>query len=558
MTSITQREGVHSRIVRAWIGDPSWRACLHVRRLIHRGFWARHLVLFVALLFGFSLYALEVYEISSDVTGGIDLLSMSDTYYTDRLKGCANCTISGVITHSAVTREMPFCLMGGHSAPTCFNPSTKLDTIPLRIVDGGSWKYQANDGGNANYRIGEGYGSLEMERGSFEANAILLYGKPGANRSVLSVTNGCSLRIGTTIRVGLEEGGSAGASLLLDGGQITAYTVLELGRGPKDGTAPCNDAVNTVLVSRATLNLTAENNENRVYMGRWGANNGSDRLTDRNVIILGEDGVLHAKSIARCRDPRGHMIFRGGRFESFERGDSANSTALIENKDYGTFEIEGDGAPIRMYADYDVNFASEYCDGTSSVLLTGDGGFEKLGTGTLTLNNPWNVVKSSFSGGVIVSCGTLKLGADGMIPESNALSVGEGAVFDMNGYAAGFSAVTGAGSVTNGSQTVATLRLNYGDGASGFSMKVDGKVLLKKMGAGVLTISGSASNNACDLEVAEGVVVFEDRVSSTYGTVTVRTGSTLDISKCDFSCVKLVKEKGARVIRNRGLIFVVR
>lgn len=529
---------------------------LHVPVRMNEGFLKKVLLLLVTLQVCFSLHALEVYEITSDVMAGVDLLSMSDTYYTDRLLGRSNCSISGVVTHSDVTKDHPFLLMGKHTAPTMFNPSTKLDKIPLRIVDGGSWKYQSDAGGNANYRIGTGYGSLEIEAGAFEANAILLYGNPGATRSVLSVTNGCSLTVGTTIRVGLEDGGSAAASLLLDGGRITAYTVLELGRGPKDGTAPCNDVVNTVRVSHATLNLNAADNENRVYMSRWGANDGSDRLADRNVIILGEGGVLRAKSIARCRDPRGHLIFCGGRFESFQRGSSANSTALIENKDYGTFEIEGKGAPIRMYADYDVNLASEYCDGTSSVLLTGDGGFEKLGTGTLTLNNPWKVVKSSFSGGVVVTRGTLKLGADGMIPESNALYAEEEAVFDVNGHSVGFSEITGDGSVANSSLSDATLTLVCDDGLASFSTKVIGNILVRKTGAGVLSVKGNATSNACDLEIEEGTVVFEDRESSTYGKVTVHAGSTLDISKCNFVCGQLVREPGSRVIRKGGLLVV--
>ena len=215
--------------------------------------------------------ALEVYQVPSGTTAGIDLLGQADTYYTDRLKGRNDAFISGEVTHSHVTLENPFLLIGSHTADTLFCPATKLDVIPLKITDGGFWKYVSNDKGNANFRIRSGYGNLELEKGTFTANAILLYGEPGEARSMLSVTNGCALNISTTIRVGLEtSGGSASGMLIVDGGNVQMGTVLEMGRGPSNGTATYNDSVNTVVVANATMNLTAANAENAVYMGRFG------------------------------------------------------------------------------------------------------------------------------------------------------------------------------------------------------------------------------------------------------------------------------------------------
>ena len=102
---------------------------------------------------------------------------MSDNYYTDRLKGRNNCTISGEVTHSSVTADNPFLLMGSHSGATAFNPSTKLDTIPIRIVDGGAWKYLTDGGSLASYHSGSGYGQLDIEKGFFQAYALRLYGE---------------------------------------------------------------------------------------------------------------------------------------------------------------------------------------------------------------------------------------------------------------------------------------------------------------------------------------------------------------------------------------------
>lgn len=515
--------------------------------------------IFAASVMCMSARALEVYQIPGNVTDGIDLLGMSDNYYTDRLKGRNNCTISGEVTHSSVTAESPFLLMGSHSGATAFNPSTKLDTIPIRIVGGGSWKYQADNGGNANYQCGAGqsgssYGHLEFESGSFQANALLLYGETETTAS-LSIPGNCSATFGTTVRVGTHE---KSATLSIDGGNLTAYTMLEMSRGPKGSTASANTSVNTVIVRNGTLSLSARDTEGSVYMGQFGANDGADRTTDRDVIIIGENGVLRVKAIYHKRDPRGHIIFRGGRLELFRRGTTYVPDYAVENVDSGTLEIEGDGYPIRMDTQTNVINLVNTTFISGSILLTGNGGFEKLGVGTLTMNNRYGTVISSFSGGVAVAEGTLKVAADGIIPATNLLTVAEGATFDMNGSAVGFTGAVGAGIVTNSSESVATLTLGYGDGDNAFSTAVGGDVSIVKTGNGRLMISGNAANNACDLDIMSGTVAFGVKNSSAYRNVTVRSGATLDISKCNFVCTNLVKEPGGIIKHKPGLSIFIR
>ena len=506
-----------------------------------------------------SANALEVYQIPGNVTDGIDLVGMSDNYYTDRLKGRSNCTISGEVTHSSVTAESPFLLMGSHSGATAFNPSTKLDKIPIRIVGGGSWKYQADNGGNANYQCGAGqsgssYGHLEFESGSFQANALLLYGETETTAS-LSIPGNCSATFGTTVRVGTHE---KSATLSIDGGNLTAYTMLEMSRGPKGSTASANTSVNTVIVRNGTLSLSASDTEGSVYMGQFGANDGADRTTDRDVIILGENGVLRVKAIYHKRDPRGHIIFRGGRLELFRRGTTYVPDYAVENVDSGTLEIEGDGYPIRIDTQTNVINLVNTTLISGSILLTGNGGFEKLGVGTLTMNNRYGTVISSFSGGVAVAEGTLKVAAAGIIPATNLLTVAEGATFDMNGSAVGFTGALGAGIVTNSSESVATLTLGYGDGDYAFSASVSERIDIVKTGTGTLTVSGNAANNACDLDIASGTVAFDVKNSSTYRNVTVRSGATLDISKSNFVCANLVKEPGGTIKHKPGLSIFIR
>ena len=497
--------------------------------------------------------ALEVYRVpAGGVTDGIDLLGMSETHYTDRLQGRKDCTISGEVTHSPVTIENPF-LLTGSSNPTMFKPSTGLQNIPIRIVGGGTWRYMKEDDSTyANYQSGSGYGHLDIEKGGFEAYRLRLYGND-SERVFLFVTNGCSLNLSTTLHIGSHEGNG---TFVLDGGAFIPYTSIEMGSYTNSqSTALANTSVNTALV--ANVNLNVHSGEGCLRMSRYGATNGVDKTTDRNVLVLGESGYLSTKYIVRYNDPRGHIIFRGGRC-AFHRvsGDSLNYAFSSEGN--GTLEIEGDGYPIHISTKTNnLNFCYAW---SSNIRLTGTGGFKKSGSGRLLLNIPQmgnSHLRSSFSGGVEVAEGTLRIGRGNLIPATNLLTVAEGAKFDMYGCDIGLTGAIGAGVVTNTSATATTLTLGHGDGDYDFSTTVGGDVSIVKTGTGTLTVSGNALNNACNLTINTGTVVFSGD-SSSYGTVTIKPGATLDIRGAKFSCANLVKERGGTILPKPGFILTFR
>ena len=495
--------------------------------------------------------SLQVYQIPGNVTDGIDLLGMSETYYTDRLKGRADCTIAGEVTHSPVTVERPF-LLTGSANPTKFKPSTGLQNIPIRIVGGGTWQYMKEDDSTyANYQSGSGYGHLDIENGGFEAYRLWLYGND-SERSFLYVTNGCSLTLSTTLRIGSHEGNG---TFVLDGGSFTPYTSIEMGTYTnKNSTASANTSVNTALVANATLNV--HSGEGTIYMSRYGATSGADKTTDRNILILGENSRVSTRYVFRHNDPRGHIIFRGGCL-AFHRIAADTLNYAFSSEGNGMLVIEGDGYPIHI--DTKTNNLNFCYSWTGNIRLRGTGGFKKSGSGRLTLNNPegsGNPFRSSFSGGVEVAAGTLRIRRGDLIPATNLLTVAEGAKFDMYGCDIGLTGATGAGVVTNSSSTAATLTLGHGDGNYDFSAKVGGKVSIAKTGTGTLTVSGNALTNTCDLTINAGTVEFVGE-SDSYGTVTVKSGAVLDISKSKFSCSNLVRNPGGRIVRGLGFMLIV-
>ena len=348
---------------------------------------------------------------------------------------------------------------------------------------------------------------------------------------------------------------------MLNGGTFTAYSAVGMGQYTNStGTASANTSVNTAIVANATLNLNGTG-ESTFHMGRYGANDGADKTTDRNVLILGEGGVLYAKLISRYNDARGHIFFRGGKYSCFRDGSGTISSNVISGgggATGGTLELEGDGYPIHI--DVGTNVFNLCYDWTSPTRLTGNGGFKKSGSGKLTINYANDRLRSSFSGGVFVDEGILSvdMGRGDRIPATNLLTVAEGAAFDMNGSAVGFTGAMGAGIITNSSETAATLTLGYGDGDYAFSATVGERISIVKVGTGTLTVSGNAANNDCDLDIASGTVVFGVKNSTTYRNVTVRSGATLDISKCNFVCANLVKEPGGIIKPKPGLSIFIR
>lgn len=157
-------------------------------------------------------------------------------------------------------------------------------------------------------------------------------------------------------------------------------------------------------------------------------------------------------------------------------------------------------------------------------------------TGVLTISNPGN----SWSGGTIVSHGTLRLGASEVIP--NGVGAGSvtlsntSALFDtllnLSGFSETINGLNSAGAdpsrciVTNGSVTAATLIVGDGDANGAFGGVIKngvGTVALTKTGSGTQTLDGL---NSCTgaTTVNAGTLGGNGTVG---GTLLVNSGGTL-------------------------------
>ncbi|YBV93884.1 autotransporter domain-containing protein (plasmid) [Phyllobacteriaceae bacterium JZ32] len=152
--------------------------------------------------------------------------------------------------------------------------------------------------------------------------------------------------------------------------------------------------------------------------------------------------------------------------------------------------------------------------------ISGPGILEKRGAGTLDL-----MVVNSYTGGTIVTAGTLRAGVAGAFVDGTAYAV-NGGVLDLNNFDLTASSLSGkGGAVKLGS---AALAVNQAVN-SRFDGTIEGTGSLTKSGEGWLTLNGRNNYGGATLVSGGGLVIGDDDHSgaSLAGSVDVLSGATL-------------------------------
>ena len=163
---------------------------------------------------------------------------------------------------------------------------------------------------------------------------------------------------------------------------------------------------------------------------------------------------------------------------------------------------------------------------TTTIAETITGGFSltKTGAGVLILSNTTN----SYTGGTIISAGTLEVGAAGAIPTNNVTDNGS---LDLNAISTTIDGLSGAGTVDTvaGGTPTLTVGINGGGGTlSGVIQNSSGTLSLAKVGAGTEILSGGYTYSGTTT-VAGGTLGLSSGfgVPSTPGSLVISNGSTL-------------------------------
>jgi len=171
---------------------------------------------------------------------------------------------------------------------------------------------------------------------------------------------------------------------------------------------------------------------------------------------------------------------------------------------------------------------------TISGVISGNTGavLTKLGSSTLTLS-----AANTLAGGFDVAEGTLKMG----IASANAygsgagnLSISNGAVFDVNGFAVRNNGLNGAGTILN--SAAANGSFQFGENNTGgnfrgnFTNTGAGSLTLTKVGTGTVVLSGQMSGNmGSALTISGGQLTLSNGFANNKSSVTELriTGGTL-------------------------------
>jgi len=120
-------------------------------------------------------------------------------------------------------------------------------------------------------------------------------------------------------------------------------------------------------------------------------------------------------------------------------------------------------------------------------IISGTGGLVKQGAGTFTLSD-----SNDYMGATTITAGTLRLGANNALSNVTAVTVANGATFDLNNFNETIGTladdpINGGGSVTLGTGTLTTDGLGT---VTPFSGVISGDGGLTKIGGGTLTLNG--------------------------------------------------------------------
>lgn len=156
--------------------------------------------------------------------------------------------------------------------------------------------------------------------------------------------------------------------------------------------------------------------------------------------------------------------------------------------------------------------------------ITGGFSLTETGGGTLVLSNANN----TYTGGTIISVGTLRLGVNNAIPgNSIAGDVTVNGTLDMNGNNAAINGLNGSGTVDTSSGGTPTLTVGANGDSGTFSGTVQnssGTLSLTKTGAGTQTISGTYTCSGTTT-ISGGTLAFATASPATPGNLIINNSA---------------------------------
>ena len=477
-----------------------------------------------------------LYAVGSD-TANLNLTVINGTYYDDRLGSAAagSATLSGPLTHSASVGSVnaPFRLIGLGGTLNLTNTGLEAEAVQVEGLGTfnfmGSRTYASADAGkialtDGGYRQDQTFtvadasavtpAAFAFTAGRFSVGSNLdvgVYGYGAFSDANASATATCGrVRIGggngyagafvqTTGAVSVSgeslvgfDGGTG--TLTVAGGQFLASADLRVAANPGDTDGRSLRPNGFVAVSNAVLRC------NTFYFSSWWPTNGAATNLVAGQLTLQPDGQAEVNQVVKNDDPIGALAFNGGLL----RARTAVSGLLTVSTANGTLRAI---AASNQYTTIDTGANTVSLQGGSGKLvLTGAGGFKKLGSGTLT----FSATQSSYTGDTVIAAGTLRLGSGNVIPDGvgkGNVMISSNAVFDLYGRSETINRLICYGSVISTNSSTALGVLADGSSDTWDRDWFTGDIAIDKQGTGKLTVAASGVFGT-NLTVSSGSLVL--------------------------------------------------
>jgi autotransporter-associated beta strand protein len=391
-----------------------------------------------------------------------------------------------------------------------------------------------------------GNGSLTLQAGSFTGSTTVTTGQLVASAATLRgpIRNDATLEFSQAVNSeyastmsgsGIFLKSGAGTLVLSGTSLISGKTAVTEGTLATSGAERLADVSAVYIASTATLRLGG-NETIAALLGSGSVNLQSFQLTIASGgssayagSLFGAGGFTKAGSGALSLSGSSSFLgatnLNGGTLvlssptslSPFTTLSIGAGSTLVLDADVRVFAYTNSGGTITGTGQL-LTSATTTSSGTLSSLADVPGsdgyavGLMKTSTGTLVVAGA-----NSFTGGMVVEEGTVKLASGGSLDSSNVVEVRGGAMLDLNGQSQTVSALAGGGNVSLGG---ATLTVDAATSTT-FAGTIEGGSLVKS-GDSMLTLAGATS--VTNATVNAGVLSVNGTLS---GNVAVAPGGTL-------------------------------
>jgi autotransporter-associated beta strand protein len=467
-----------------------------------------------------------------------------------------------------------------------------MGTGALTVGDGTSTNFSGVIGGSGAFTK-QGTGTLTLSGTS--ANTLSSAFNVNSGTVILNKTAGVSATGSGSLTIGDGAGGANSAVVQLaqsnqiDGGS-TAVTINT------DGRLDLNGYTQTIgsLAGSGTVNLgagsltTGGSNTNTSYTGQIGGTGGSLTKTGTGTLTLsGNNNFTGAASVSQgivqvnstnalgtgaatvannaAIELQGTSVTLGNSSLNITGTGPAGNGAIrnISGNNYINSAITLGGASTINISTGNLYLAGGVATngytltttgtGTGNALatgaITGTGGINKNGIGTLVLSNTGN----TYNGTTAITAGSLQIGANNAGPASSAVTVSTGATLDVNNYTAAVGSLAGSGTVTLGNGTLTAGGNNSSTTFSGAIGGAGGG--LTKAGNGTLILSGTNTYSGATTVNAGTLQLGANNVLASSTAVTI-SGGTFDVNSRTQTISSLAGASGSLSVAAGGVLTV--